>query len=109
MTEYNSYRARRSNRFLLATYTKVPKPGRQYKGFFEDDNNYRYDESIDITVGLKDKHLAGPWVILDLDDKQIIKSVNQSADYAHLEEHYMKHFGNNINGFLNANPQRKIT
>ena len=65
-----------SERYLLAKYIVKPKdPSRtKEKGYMSDEANIRYDEIIEFTRKLKQKHILENDIVLNLDTQMLVKT-----------------------------------
>ena len=87
----------------MAYYSAKPKDPKRTKvaGYMKDPANFDYDESINITRGLKTKDLNLGRVILNLTDKSVIKnSFNENRDFATLLAHYQEGYPKYINPLI---------
>ena len=87
----------------MAYYGAKPKDPHRTKeaGYMKDPANFDYDESINITRGLKarDQNLAS--VILNLTDKSVTKNTfNENRDFATLLAHYQEGYPKYINPLI---------
>lgn len=66
-----------------------------------DPNNFDYDESINITKGLKLRDQLNAKVILDLTDQKVIKNgFNSSKDFPSLLSHYQEGYPKYLNPLI---------
>lgn len=89
--------------YLLAFYHIKPKdPGKtKIVGYMKDMANLDFDESINITRGLKDKDSVGAKVILNLTKQQVVKNGwNENKDFPELLGHYQEGYPKYINPLL---------
>ncbi len=89
--------------YLVAYYSAKPKDPKRTKeaGYMKDPANFDYDESINITRGLKtrDQNLAS--VVLNLTDKTVTKNTfNENRDFATLLAHYQEGYPKYINPLI---------
>lgn len=80
------------NIYLVARYYLKPKSGisTTAKGWMNDPNNIRYDESVDIVRGLK-KNVADSQVILNLSNKTVERnSWNDNKDFDRLFAYFFE-------------------
>jgi len=95
------------NRYILAFYALKPRknaPTNQ-KGWMDNSDNLQWDESFKMTEGLKTKDRMNAQVVLDIDDKKIIKNWKADEgenDYDKILEYYYRNYSNYINDFMNA-------
>jgi hypothetical protein len=64
------------NLYLLAYYVQVPKDPKQthIPGYVKNPDNLRWDESVEITLGLKTKDELKAAVVLDLTNEKVVKN-----------------------------------
>jgi hypothetical protein len=89
--------------FLLAFYSAKPKDPAKTKvaGYMTDPANFDYDESINITRGIKTRDHQNAQVILNLSTQTVIKNTfNSNKDFATLLGHYQEGYPNYINPLL---------
>ena len=87
------------SKYLLATYTTVPrdKSITHTKGFWSDENNSQYDEQIILSKKLKNRDLTESGIILDLENKKIIKNrVSPTATYDQIYEYFKKNYAKEL-------------
>ena len=94
------------NRHLIARYILKARKGAptHIKGWMDDDANVQWDETVVITKGLRSKALCEAQVILDLDDKLIVKNWKSNEDieftFERLYQYYRKHYADYIDRFM---------
>ena len=91
------------NIYLVAYYSAKPKDPKLTKiaGYMKDPANFEYDESINITRGLKTKDQNLARVILNLTNKTVVKnSFNENKDFATLLTHYQEGYPKYINPLI---------
>ena len=83
---------------VLAFYKAVPKNPKltSRPGYTKDPNNMQWEETINITRGLKDKDLAQAQVIINLNKKEIVRNTigkgsNFNSILAYFQESYPKY------------------
>jgi len=89
--------------YLLAFYYLKPKDSSRTKeaGYMTNLDNVDYDESINITRGLKIKDSLGAKVILNLSQQQVTKNGwNDRKDFPELLAHYQEGYPKYINPLL---------
>ena len=89
--------------YLLAFYYLKPKDPKRTKeaGYMANLDNVDYDESINITRGLKPKDSLGAKVILNLSQQQVTKNGwNGHKDFPELLAHYQEGYPKYINPLL---------
>lgn len=89
--------------YLVAYYSAKPKDPNRTKeaGYMRDPANFDYDESINITRGLKtrDQNLAR--VILNLTEQIVTKNTfNENKDFVTLLAHYQEGYPKYINPLI---------
>ena len=87
----------------MAYYHIKPKDPKRTKeaGYMGDTNNFDYDESINITRGLKLRDQLNAKVILDLTDQKVVKNgFNSNKDFPSLLAHYQEGYPKYINPLL---------
>jgi len=85
---------------LLAFYVRVPKDPKKthMKDFGKDESNFAYNEEVHVTLGLKDKDLLRANVIINVNQKKVIKcSLNPDADFLDLYSYYKKNYPQYLN------------
>ncbi len=76
-----------SERYMIVTYIKKP--------------NGKYDEITEFKKHYRTKHIQSAKVILDLQDKKVIKnSLNPQADYDDMLEFYKRLLGDRLTPHL---------
>ena len=88
---------------LIAYYHQKPKDPSRTKepGYMTNMDNIAYDESINITRGIKTRDQLQASVILNLNKEQVVKnSFRSDADYASLLAHYQEGYPKYINPLL---------
>ena len=93
-------------KFLVVQYAGKPAdPGQtSKKGYLKD--NLVYDEKVSLTNKLRDKDLLNSTIVLDLENKKIVrrsKVYDISDNYNFLYEYYYKNYKDHINKFLGIN------
>lgn len=89
--------------YLVAYYSTRPKDPRRTKeaGYMKDPANYEFDESINITRGLKTRDQVSAKVILNLSERIVTKnSFNENFDFASLLAHYQEGYPQYINPLI---------
>jgi len=89
--------------YLLAFYYLKPKDPKRTKeaGYMTNLDNVDYDESINITRGLKPKDSLGAKVILNLSQQQVTKNGwNDNQDFPGLLAHYQEGYPKYINPLI---------
>lgn len=89
--------------YIVAYYSAKPKDPKRTKekGYMKDPANYDYDESINITRGLKTKDELSARVILNLSKQLVFKNTfNESKDFPSLLAHYQEGYPKYINPLL---------
>jgi len=82
--------AKQKSAFLIAQYFAKPRhPEQTYRsGYMKDESNISWDETVNITSGLKDKDLTSA-VILDISNKKVVKNnFNTDKDFDELFDYY---------------------
>ena len=90
------------NLYLVANYFARPRdPSRTREaGYMKNHDNISYDESINITKGLKNRDLDAK-VILDLTNQSVFKnSFNNNRDFASLLAYYQENYPKYVNPVL---------
>jgi len=82
----------------LAYYVSRPKDPKMTRiaGYSNQPNNMDYEESINITRGLRDRDLISASVVLNLSQKTVVRNgFNSNRDFpswlAHFQESYPEH------------------
>lgn len=93
-------------KFLVVQYAGKPVDPKQTskKGYLKD--NLVYDEKVSLTNKLRDKDLLNSTIVLDLENKKIVrrsKVYDISDNYNFLYEYYYKNYKDHINKFLGIN------
>ena len=89
--------------YLVAYYSAKPKDPRRTKeaGYMKNPENFDYDESINITRGLKTKDQNLARVILNLTEQIVTKNTfNENKDFATLLAHYQEGYPKYINPLI---------
>ena len=89
--------------YLVAYYSAKPKDPKRTKeaGYMRDPANYDYDESINITRGLKTRDRNLSRVILNLTAQTVEKNTfNENKDFVTLLAHYQSGYPKYINPLL---------
>lgn len=89
--------------YLVAYYAARPKDPKKTKiaGYMKDPANFDYDESINITRGLKTRDELNAKVILNLNEKAVVKNTfNENKDFPTLLAHYQEGYPKYINPLL---------
>jgi hypothetical protein len=89
--------------FIVAYYHQKPKdPARtKEKGYMSNPDNISYDESINITRGIKTRDQLNAGVILNLTKQTVVKnSFRSDADFPSLLAHYQEGYPKYINPLL---------
>lgn len=90
--------------YLLAFYVAKPRDPRQtYKaGYMKDPANIQYDERIEITKGLKDKHRMSAKVVLDLTNKKIVSNgFNHNTGFDEMFKYFYEGYSQYISAIMN--------
>lgn len=88
---------------MVAYYHTKPKDPKRTKeaGYMTNPENINYDESINITRGLKTRDQLNARVILNLSGQVVVKnSFNDNKDFASLLAHYQEGYPTYINPLL---------
>lgn len=91
------------NIYLIAYYHIKPKDPARTKeaGYITDPENFDYDESINITRGLKTRDELNAKVILDLTNQLVVANrFNDNKDFPSLLAHYQEGYPKYINPLL---------
>ena len=93
-------------KFLVVQYAGKPADPAQTskKGYLKE--NLVYDEKVSLTNRLRDKDFISATVVLDLENKKILrrsKIHDISDNYNFLYEYYYKNYKDHINKFLGIN------
>ena len=94
---------RQQDIFIVAYYHQKPKdPARtKEKGYMNNPDNISYDESINITRGIKTRDQLNAGVILNLTKQAVVKnSFRSDADFPSLLTHYQEGYPKYINPLL---------
>ena len=89
--------------FLVAYYHTRPKDPRRTKeaGYITNPDNINYEESINITRGLKYRDETTAGVILNLSQQQVARNTFKSdADFASLLGYFQKGYPKYINPII---------
>ena len=85
--------------YVVATYFRVPKEGANSsrKNFGKDDANWAFNESVQVTTGLKKRDITMANIILNVTDKQVEKcnmrpGVGYDELYSYFKTNYPKYF-----------------
>jgi len=79
------------NVYIVARYAMKPKdPSQTYKaGYIKDPDNMRWDERVDVVLGLKDRDLGMYQIILNITESRIIKnSFNNDKSFMELFQYF---------------------
>ena len=88
---------------IVAYYHMKPRDPRRTKekGYMGNPENIAYDESINITRGIKTRDELGASVILNLTQQTVVKnSFHSGADFPTLLAHYQEGYPKYINPLL---------
>ena len=93
-------------KFLVVQYAGKPVDPSQTskKGYLKE--NLVYDEKVSLTTSLRDKDFISATVVLDLENKKILRrsKIHDISDsYDFLYEYYYKNYKEHINKFLGTN------
>ena len=91
------------NVYLVAYYHIKPKDPAQTKqaGYMQNPANFDYDESINITRGLKNRDATTAKVILDLTNQTVVANrFNDNQDFPSLLAHYQEGYPQYLNPLL---------
>lgn len=91
------------HRYMLVNYIQKPKyPKRTHeKGYWSNPDNIQWDESVEFSLGLKNRDLAQYSVIIDFDDCVVVKNrMSTERDFATLLGYYQEHYSSQINDYL---------
>jgi len=94
---------KQKNVYLIAYYNIKPKDPNRTKeaGYITNPANFDYDESINITRGLKARDELGAKVILDLTEQRVVANrFNDNKDFPSLLAHYQEGYPKYINPLL---------
>jgi len=89
--------------YLIAYYHIKPKDSRRTKepGYITNPENFDYDESINITRGLKTRDQLNAKVILDLTNQTVVANrFNDNKDFPSLLAHYQEGYPKYINPLI---------
>lgn len=90
-------------KFLVVLYAGKPADPKQTskKGYLKE--NMVYDEKVSLTKNLRDKDLLNATIVLDLENKKILRrnKVHDISDsYDFLYDYYYKNYKDHIDNFL---------
>lgn len=91
------------NIYLIAYYHIKPKNPKRTKeaGYITNPENFEYDESINITRGLKTKDQLNAKVILDLTNQTVVSNrFNDNRDFPSLLSHYQEGYPKYLNPLI---------
>jgi len=89
--------------YLVAYYSAKPKDPKRTKerGYMTDPANFDYDESINITRGLKNRDNVSAQVILNLNEQRVVKNTfNENRDFPVLLAHYQEGYPKYVNPLI---------
>jgi len=89
--------------YLVAYYLTKPKDPKRTKeaGYITNPDNLIYDESINITRGLKTRDQLNAKVILNLSEQQVVANkFNDSRDFPGLLAHYQEGYPKYLNPLI---------
>jgi hypothetical protein len=89
--------------YLVAYYSTKPKDPKRTKepGYMKNPANYEFDESINITRGLKTRDQVSAKVILNLSEQIVTKNnFNDNHDFPSLLAHYQESYPQYINPLI---------
>ena len=81
--------------YVVATYFRVPKEGTNSsrKNFGKDDANWAFNESVQVTTGLKKRDITMANIILNVTDKQVEKcNMRQGVGYDELYSYFKTNY-----------------
>ena len=81
--------------YVVATYYKVPKyPSKtSQKDYSKDDNNWAFNENVEIARVIKNRDLAQANIILNLTDKRVEKcNMRPDASYDDLYRYFKNNY-----------------
>lgn len=88
---------------IVVKYYRKPKNPKKtaQKGYINNSENFYYDESVNITRGLKTKDLNLADLIINLNKKEVIRnSKGQGETFEELLYYFQKNYPDNINPIL---------
>lgn len=91
------------NLYLVAYYHIKPKNPNRTKeaGYMKDPTNFDYEESINITRGLKTRDSTTAKVILDLTEQNVVSNkFNDNRDFPSLLAHFQEGYPKYLNPLL---------
>ena len=93
------------NRHIVATYALKPRRGvpTHMKGWMNNENNLQWDETMKMTEGLRERDRMDAHVILDVDEKRIVKNWKADegeSDYDKIYEYFEKNYSHYMNDFI---------
>ena len=105
---------RQKNRYIVAFYAMLPRKGvaTNVKGYMDNPKNMQWDEKFVMREGLKKNDIVKAQVILDLDEKRIVKNWKRDDgenDYNSILEYYLKNYSQYIEDFMNASDKGRLT
>jgi len=106
--------ARVKNRHIVAYYALKPRKGvpTHIKGWMNDDRNIQWDETMKMTDGLRKRDELEAQVILDVDEKRIVKNWKANDgenDYDKLYDYYAQNYEHYINDYLRLSDKQRLT
>lgn len=90
--------------YLIAYYYIKPKDSSRTKesGYITNPDNFIYDESINITKGLKSRDERSAKVILNLSNQSVVRNYfNDNRDFATLLAYYQEGYPKYLNPLIN--------
>lgn len=88
---------------MLINYLQTAKyPKRTHeKGYWSNPENTQWDETVEFSIGLKKRDREKYSIIIDLDQKQILKNnMSREREFDVLYGYYRVHYENQIDRFL---------
>jgi len=107
---------KQKNRYFLAYYAMKPRKGAptHLKGWMNNDRNVQWDERVMFREGLKKNDMIEAQVVLDLDDKKVMKNWKADdgeggMDFNTLYEYYEKNYSRYIEDGMKASNKHRDT
>jgi len=84
---------KKSNIYLLATYTTKPRDPRKthIPGYMKDPANVQHDEQVQVSTKLRQKDLCTAKIIMNLSEKNVVQnSFNHNKNFNDLFKYFFK-------------------
>lgn len=93
------------NVYIVANYSMKPRDTSQTfrPGYIKDGNNMRWDESVDVRIGLRNRDLTSSQIIINITEQKVVKNnLNNNKSFMELFSYFYSSSPTEISKALKA-------